>query len=185
MIDFSEEIINTVESGSDGPKKLVQKLNNDSWQSLSYISYQIEYKRGAEFLRSHSVGSKRAHYYNVASFPTCVKRIGKDDMALGGENATRMFNEMSDYLNVNNYLLYHNRIFNYDFRNETCIHKGSCSLPSKLNDIHIIDKKFFAVLFGFPMVVGVLLYIIIHCIRHIYFNSFKKDHNGKDKDIEL
>lgn len=29
-IDFSEEIINTIESGSDGSKKLVQKLNDDS-----------------------------------------------------------------------------------------------------------------------------------------------------------
>ena len=178
LFDFSEEIIEILnESNSEGPSKIIQKLNDMDWQSISYLSHQIDYKRGAEFIRTHSTGSKGAHYYEVASFPTCVKKIGSKNMKTGGNDAKRMFNDMVDFLNVNNYLLYHNRVFNYAFRDEKCIQNGYCELPSQINHIKLNDKRLFIVLFGVPFVVSLLCSIIIMFIRKSWLAKYQKIQN--------
>lgn len=172
--------LNNKTSNSDGKSNLIQKLNDQNWQSISYLSYQIEYKRGSEFIRTHSAGPDQAHYYNVSSFPTCIKRNNEKDKKLGGDNAKRMFYEMVDYLNVNNYLLYHNRVFNYSFKNEKCIKNGFCELPPKLEHIKLHDKRLFVFLFGFPVLTAIiygLLFIILQ-------KKFAVD--SKDKiDVEI
>lgn len=178
LIDFSDDIINTL---NEGTSKLIQKLNDQDWQSISYLSYQIEYKRGAEFIRTHSSGPKQAHYYNVSSFPTCVKTNDAKDKKLGGKEAKRMFNEMVDYLNVQNYLLYHNRVFNYAFRNEKCIENGSCELPSKLGHIKLHDKPLFKLLFGFPLIMALITAVIIYIIR-MYSSAFQEK---KEIDVNI
>lgn len=184
LIDFSEDIIQILNeniSNSESTSKVVQKLNDQNWQSISYLSYQIEYKRGAKFIRTHSAGADQAHYYNVSSFPTCVKRNDASDMKLGGKNAKRMFNEMDDYLNVNNYLLYHNRVFNYAFRDEHCIENGFCELPPQMDHIKLHDKKLFVFLFGFPVAISLVCALIVLFVRKNLGNY----QNKKDIDIEI
>lgn len=185
LIEFSEDIINTLNSNSNGTLNLIQKLNNESWQSISYISYQLEYKKGAELLRTHSDGPNGAHYYSVAAFPTCLKKSETYNTKSVDEKSKRMFKKMTDYLNVNNYLLYHNRVFNYNFRNEDCIEKGSCKLPPQMNHLIIKDKCFFTVLFGIPITVGIICYVIIYNIRRIWSDSFEEnqDKMAQDQDI--
>lgn len=189
LIDMSEDIVNTlksndIENSMSGPSKVIQKLNESNWQSISYLSYHIEYKRGTEFIRTHSAGPGGAHYYNVSSFPTCVKEKDADDMKLGGDNAKRMFNEMIDYLNVNNFLLYHNRVFNYNFRDEKCIKNGSCEFPPKLEHIVLHDSRLFAVLFTVPIAVSICGSMIIFFIRRKFSISYIENSNKKISDLE-
>lgn len=183
LIDFSEDIINTL--NSEGPSKLIQNLNDQDWQSISYLSYQIEYKRGAKFIRTHSAGPNTAHYYNISSFPTCVKRDNDDDMKLGGEDAKKMFDEMVDYLNVNNHLLYHNRVFNYAFRDEKCIEKGFCELPPQMNHIKLNESRLFAVLFTLPIIVSIFCTIVILIVRKNFSVYYESDLMKKNLDSEV
>ena len=197
LIDFSEDIVNTLKQKNEGnsnsmngPSKLIQKLNESNWQSLSYLSYQIEYKRGTEFIRTHSAGPSGSHYYNVSSFPTCVKKKDAEDMKLGGNDAKRMFNDMIDYLNVNNFLLYHNRVFNYAFRDEECIKNGTCELPPQLEHIRLNDSRLLAVLLTVPIAVSFCSSMIILFIRRKYsvyydINNIKKVSDTGDDIINI
>ncbi|OHT14067.1 hypothetical protein TRFO_15574 [Tritrichomonas foetus] len=171
LVEFTKDIQDIFnKSDSNGANEVLKYINDMKWQSVSFLSHQMEYRKGTEFLRAHPGSIKGAHYYDIGSFPTCVKKDNDPEKEIGGDNAKRMFFEMFDYLNVNNYLLYHNRVYNYKFRDTKCIEKGECQLPDKLSDLYIDDRGFFIAVIGFPVictaVFSIMSVLILYCIQY-------------------
>ncbi|OHT15205.1 hypothetical protein TRFO_14400 [Tritrichomonas foetus] len=178
LIDFSEDIIETL--NNDGTRGVVKMLKDMNWQSLSYLSYQLEYKKGSEFIRSHSSGFEGAHYYDIASFPTCLKRKGVAERKLGGSNAKRMFKEMMNYSSAQAYLNSNNRVYNYAFRDTKCIENGNCTLPGKLDPIYFHDSSFFVIIMLIPILVSFAITLLFCSIKRFLI---KKAHDNVIKEI--
>ncbi|OHT02673.1 hypothetical protein TRFO_30171 [Tritrichomonas foetus] len=184
LVEFTQDVQKIInENTSSSSTKVIKYIDDMQWQSVSFLSHQMEYRKGAEFLRTHPASYRGAHYYNVASFPTCMKKINEPDKKLGGNKAKRMFYDMFDFQNINNYLLYHNCIYNYQFRDTKCREKGQCHLPKKLPDINIDDRGFYIAIVGFPLICSIIITIISYII--ICFNKIEKIHTPKSNDDEF
>ena len=169
LIDYTSDIMESLEM--NGTANIV-KMIDDGWKSLAYISHQMEYRRGTKVLRTHTSGPEGSHYYDIGSFPTCIKRKNHKSHELGGSQAQKMFNEMYDYLNVLNYLTAQNRIFNYDFRDDECVKKGKCQLPNQLEPNHVRDSNFFIFVGLTSFGISLILTIIFQISRSKFINEY-------------
>jgi arylsulfatase A-like enzyme len=129
LVDLATTVIEQNEAS--GPSAVIESLNSSGWQSISLVTYQLDYRNGSQMLRTHTSDSSEAHYYSNASYPTCLKRIGAPDMNLGGEHVEEMTDAAFRYLAHENYLLRTNSLYNYAFRNEQCIAKGDCRFAKR------------------------------------------------------
>jgi hypothetical protein len=72
-------------------------------------------------------------------------------MGLGGPKALEMTDEAFRYLAHENYLLRTNALYNYKFRNTSCIADGHCEFPERIR-YSISDRFFVMFVLMFPVV---------------------------------
>ena len=137
------------------------------WQSLSYLSFQIDYRNGSQLLRTHTADYHGAHYYDLVSFPTCVKMKNTPEMKLGGNKAKLMYQAMSEFLTEENYLMKQNRLFNYKLRNTECVKFRNCTFPNA-TEITIEDGSFYALFYLLPIVASFIIGGLIELCMIVY-----------------
>jgi hypothetical protein len=173
----------TLEILGKGYNEQAKILNASKWQSLSFLSLQIDYRKGAEMLRMHPADPRGAHYYNATVFPTCLKPVGEPDMPVGVSERFPLYRDAFEYLMAENFLTSWNRMYAYEFRDGKCIEHGNCSMP----DPHVEVKQnqrgfltFFVVIPGAFMIgVGGLLVLTYEIWR------FFCEGKGEEQEILL
>jgi hypothetical protein len=91
------------------------------------------------------------------TFPTCLKLKEDPETKLGRAEVKPMYKEMFRYFDVENHLSSLNRMYSYDFRNETCIAEGRCKLPKANHDFRASGEGLLFVLVYFPLLLTVVL----------------------------
>jgi hypothetical protein len=111
----------------------VNYLDASKWVGLSFLTHQIEFRKGAKNLRVHPADISGAHFYDAVTFPTCLKLKNDPEMELGGHKVERMYRKMFEYLNVENFVTSKNRVYSYQFRDGECIANRNCTFPTAKN----------------------------------------------------
>jgi hypothetical protein len=161
LVDLSKTLFE--ETKTQGTEAAIATLNASGWQSLSVVSYQMDYRNGSQLLRTHTSDSSEAHYYSNVSFPTCLKRIGTPDMPLGGKHVKEMTDSAFQYLAHENHLLRTNSLYNLAFRDKECIAKGHCEFP-KRKPYRIIEGFYAILLLIFPVLGCLIGFLIVGAI---------------------
>jgi hypothetical protein len=166
LINLSLEIL------GKGYSEQAKILNASKWQSLSFLSRQIEYRKGAEMIRMNPADPHGAHYYNATVFPTCLKAVGDPDMPVGVNEDFSLYREAFDYLMAENFFTSWNRMYAYEFRDGKCIEQGNCSMPEPHPEVKQ-NQRGFLVFFvvipgGFMMIVGGLLVLAYEIWRFFF-----------------
>jgi arylsulfatase A-like enzyme len=112
-------------------REQLQMIDESDWVGLTFVTHQIDYRRGAKNLRVHPADPAGAHLYDAVAFPTCLKLLNDPEMDVAGARAFPLFTEMLEYLNVENHLASLNKVYSYAFCNGTCIQNGNCTFPRK------------------------------------------------------
>lgn len=138
-------------------------LNGSKWQSLSFLSHQFDYRRGAETLRFHPADPEGAHYYDAAAFPTCLRAPGDPEMPVGVAKDFPMYRESFEFVTSENYLTSWNRVYSYKFRDGECIANGNCTMPQPGADVRANQKGFlvFYVVIPVPVMLGVGGFLVL------------------------
>jgi hypothetical protein len=76
-------------------------------------------------------------------------------MGLGGPHAPEMITDAFQFLAHENYLLFTNSLYNYKFRNTTCIAEGHCEFPEPTR-YQISDRYFIFFFLSFQLTGAVL-----------------------------
>jgi hypothetical protein len=161
LVDLSATII--AQTKSQGTAAAVAALNASGWQSLSVVTYQMDYRNGSQLLRTHTSDSSEAHYYSNVSYPTCLRRLRAPDMAVGGDHVKEMTDAAFQYLAHENYLLRTNSLYNYAFRDMKCIADGHCEFP-KRRPYRINETYFVKFTLCFPAVGGLIGFVLVGVI---------------------
>lgn len=115
------------------------ELESSTWESLSYLSGQIDFRKGMRYLRTHPNDVDGSHYYDTISFPTCLKPKYAPNREVGGVEAKKMYKEMLDFLNTEDYLITMNSEYHYNFRDMSCVMNRTCKFPipkpNKVNNV--------------------------------------------------
>jgi hypothetical protein len=142
LVDLSNELLNL--SGKRWTENAFAHLDSSGWQSISALSYQIEYRNGSQMLRTHTSDASEAQYYGNVSYPTCLHRFGAPSVGLGGPRVREMTTDAFRFLSHENYLLLANSLYNYRFRNTSCVTEGHCEFPERRR--YVLSNTFFIVL---------------------------------------
>lgn len=174
LIDLGEEAL------EKDTQSMIRSLDESGWQSISFLSHQMDYRKGAKYLRTHSSDRKGAHYYDAVSFPTCLKLKGEEKREKINNN--EMFDDMFQFLDTENYLMSMNQLYNYKFRDIKCIENHNCVFPGH-EKIKCDDGGFWIAIIGFPSLVMISVSFLI--MGPIYFlDSYKtKCEDGLTNDI--
>lgn len=127
LIHLTKEISDKLKTEST--KQVYDYIDQMNWRSFSAVSYVAEYREGTTLLRTNPSATHEAHLYNHTSYPNCMKVKGEKDQVLGTEESQIYFQRMKKYIQAETYLNYHNRIYNYAFRDTSCVEKGVCEFP--------------------------------------------------------
>ena len=149
LIDLAKRIDDGVKA--NGTKVTLNELDKEQWKSISTVTYQMEYHRGTKFLRTHAGNPKGSLYTNASVFPTCITSNNKERLEVGSSVAQELYHEMFKSLGAENYLTYHNRMYNFKFGDEECVKNGKCEFPEPGKDVDTEDWIFYIVIFGFPI----------------------------------
>jgi hypothetical protein len=179
LIDFSRSL-ESIQS-REGNSGIVKIINESGWQSLSFVSYQLDYRHGSEFLRTHVSDIAGSHYYNSISFPTCLKFDNASDHLPGGIESQRLRDCMFEYLSDENYLSRTNRLFHYQFRDESCISAGHCEFPTPTS-FDIDDTLFYVVIIGWIFIWFVIGNIVVSLV---YLHQWIHLRDGYDDGLHL
>ncbi|OHT09602.1 hypothetical protein TRFO_21495 [Tritrichomonas foetus] len=155
LIDLADSINEKLYENKYSTQEIFDMLEEMDWQSVSYVSHQIDYRRGSKFIRTHSNSPKNSYYKEGITFPTCVKKVGTKE-SKKNKKATKMFHDMGNYFVAHNYLFSKNQVYNYAFRDTKCIEKGFCELPGKLPDLSYNDGN----VINIPIIAGIVSLVL-------------------------
>ena len=177
LIDLSLNISRSLQSGNQTVSDIYKSLDASGWRSYSTTALMSEYREGSKLLRAHPGDIRGSHYYEHVSYPTCIRNITKDkkEMKLGTKESKNMFYKMFKVMQSETYLTYNNRIYNYGFRNQTCIDEGECEFkePYKINH-KSHDLYFLGTLILIPTVIMVVLSSIVEIISIAFYSNYMK-----------
>ncbi|EAY02212.1 hypothetical protein TVAG_451120 [Trichomonas vaginalis G3] len=164
LIKMTDEI-NTILEEKKSAKPVYKMLDEQGWKSFSLVSYNGEYREGSTLLRTHPSQPDEAHIYHGASYPQCLRLKDEKDDLVGTKDALNMFQRMGKMVSIETYLNYHNRVYNFAFRDNQCIEKGDCKMPEpqplKFINIFILALIIPPVLISlFGTLIGAILSII-------------------------
>jgi hypothetical protein len=138
----------------------VKYLDNSKWVGLSFLTHQLDFRKGAKNLRVHPADKSGAHFYDAVTFPTCLKLKDDPEMEVGGLGVDDMYTEMFEYLNVENHISSRNQVYSYQFRDGECISKGNCSFPTKKNPrVHASRNGLYITFFYVPIITTLVISI--------------------------
>lgn len=155
LVDLGINITNTVKN-QGGVKKALKDIDDSRYASFSMTSFNTEYREGTKMFRSHPADPSGSHYYEHASYPMCLRKKSNPPMKLGVKEGLAMYDRMFRHIQSETYLMYHNRLYNYAFRDNQCIEKGSCEFP-KPEPLIFNDGFFFGCLVLVPVAFMVLI----------------------------
>jgi hypothetical protein len=171
----------------------LKMLDESNWTGLSFVTGQLDYRKGAKNLRVHPADPNGAHLYDAVTFPTCMKLLDDPEMELAGSKAYPMFTEMFEYLNVENYLTSLNKVYSYGFRNGTCIEEGHCTFPKENEDFRITSEGLYLVLVlgpgllsiavSVPLVALAILLKWTGLYRGWEYAELPLETNGEEEDV--
>jgi hypothetical protein len=139
----------------------VKKLDESNWVGLSFLTHQLDYRRGAKNLKVHPADPGGAHLYHVVSYPTCLKLKDDPEMKVGGPNVSDLYKEMFEYLNVENHLTSLNKVYSYGFRDGACIEKGNCTFPGPNEDFRATSEGLWIAFLFIPLLVAFITSIAL------------------------
>lgn len=181
LIKLTKEISDMLKTSK--PKRVYDHINDMNWRSYSTVSYITEFREGANLLRTNPSDPKEAHLYNNASYPLCMKVKGEKDQILGTEESQQYFKKMKKFMQVETYLNYHNRVFNYAFRDTSCVEKMNCEFPKpdelRFNYIFIYALAIPPVLI---MLAGSLIGILISALMAV-IGMFRIEKRSIDENV--
>ena len=148
LMDLATNLFDTIET--EGVKAAVEEIDKSRWRGISSATFNLEYREGMRVLRSHPGDPSGAHFYNQTSFPLCMRKKSEPPMKLGTAEAKSAYKRMFKFLDVENYLAYHNRMYNYNFRNETCMTTRDCRWSTPAGQTWN-DKSFIWFMIKIPM----------------------------------
>lgn len=99
-------------------------------KSFSFNHFNIDYREGTNLYRVHQADRNGGHFYHRASFPQWLRKIDRNPHPLGTDEGNKAFERMGEIVASENYLTIKNRLYNYEFRNITCVNEGHCDFPS-------------------------------------------------------
>lgn len=154
LIDLTHEIFDF---------NAIKKINSSGWRSYSMTTYLADYREGPMLIKSHTNHPEGAHFYNAASFPTCLKRSADEPMQLGGDQARNMYSRMMQFIKTENYLTSSNRLYHYWFRDAACIERGRCEFPTP-TEITISDEYFIGIILVLPLLLVGIVSIVLNVL---------------------
>ncbi|KAH0795693.1 Sulfatase [Histomonas meleagridis] len=182
LIDLSLDIYNDINNNVTN-ENIMKKIDKSNWKSISLITYNLEYREGIKVLKTHCGDPNGSHYYNDTSFPTCLRKVSKSPMKLGTNEGKEMYKRMYKYLNVETFMNYHNRLYNYKFRNMSCVENGKCEFPTP-KKLKFYDYYFIFITLGASALIMLLVGILVEASIAIY-GSVKINKNKIDIEVEL
>ena len=164
----NRNLVDLMMNVSDGLKtksvsEVQSEIDNSGWNSFSIITFMAEYREGTSLLRTHTGDPKGAHYYDHVSYPTCLRRKSTPPMKVGTDKAQKMYKKMFKRISAETYLNFHNRLFNYGFRNKKCIEDGDCTFNDPV-PLVFSDDFVLSVIFGIPFLLMIFFTFIIEMI---------------------
>lgn len=162
LMNLTSQLAETIDT--KGVAEAAAEIDRSGWRGISSATYNLEYRQGMKVLRSHPSNPYGSHFYNQTSFPLCLRKRSQPPMKLGTPEARSTYKTMFKFLQAETHLSYHNRLYNYAFRNETCFQTKDCRwqkpTPLKFNDWFFI-KLFLTIPFAAVMCVGVPAEILL------------------------
>lgn len=135
--------------------------NIEDWRSYSLTTFLADYREGVSLLKTHTGDPNGAHYYEIGSFPTCLRKNTSEPIKVGSNEGKIMYDRMLKFIKMENYLTSSNRLYNYAFRDVSCIEKGQCTYPT-LKEIEINDRFFVGGMMILPLVLVGLISILLN-----------------------
>lgn len=168
LIKLTDQINNVLEN-TNSNEEVYNMIDKTNWKTFSSVSYATEYREGSSLLRTHPSHPNGAQYYKNTSYPLCMRRTDQKDLPLGTPQAKEMYKRMKKYIQAETFLNYHNRIFNYAFRDTACVEKGKCEFPNP-------DPIKYNYLFLFALLAPPLIVMIVGFIgeKIIFFAAASK-----------
>ena len=172
LFDLTNNLIKKNEEGK--LEEALKEINDSNWRSFSSTTYFTEFRQGTNMLRTHPADPKRSHYYELASYPQCIRNKNSPLMELGTENGLKAYDKMFRIMRVENYLTFHNRLYHYDFRDTNCVEEGSCKFPEPAGDAETYDLLFIVLVLKIHFAIFIPGYISLEILALIYFYYISK-----------
>ena len=147
LLNLTSNLLDHIANGT-----LQEGLNNidqSGWSSYSYNHYNIDYREGLSLLRTHPADVGGAHLYKNASYPQCLRRKDDKPHSLGSDDAKAAFKRMEGKIASENYLNYHNQMYNYAFRDIECIKNKNCNIRPPDGELEFLDLILVCILTAF------------------------------------
>lgn len=170
LMNLTSQIAETIEK--KGVEEAVAEIDRSGWRGISSATFNLEYREGMKVLRTHPSDPAGAHFYNQTSFPLCMRKKSEPPMKLGTPEARSAYKRMFKFLQAETHLSYYNRMYNYGFRNETCIKNKDCRWKEPI-PLRFHDWFFVKLLFMIPVAAVILLAIPVEIFIAVKWPAVK------------
>ena len=172
LLDLTKHLIEKNEKGK--LEEGLKEIDDSHWRSFSVTNYFAEFRQGTNMLRTHPADPKGSHYYERASYPQCIRKKINPLPELGTEKSLNAYDKMFRIMKVENYLTFYNRLYNYNFRNKSCVENGYCEFPNPAGEVETYDIVFIIASLIIHFVGFISVYIILEVTALVYFNIKSK-----------
>ncbi len=129
----------------------------------------MDYKEETNLLRVHPADKAGSHLYTKASYPQCIRKKNRLPLQLGTKEGNKVFERMEKKFSAENYLTYHNRLYNYALRDRECVKKGHCEFPIPGEYEMYYDRKLPMIWLLSIIKVAVIIWIVVEADGLIVF----------------
>lgn len=140
VLNMSYTLLNHIENNT--LNEGLKEIDNSHWRSFSFNHYNIDYREGTNLYRVHPADKAGSHLYYHASYPQCIRIKDRIPHQLGMKEGKEMYKRMEETIAAENYITYHNRLYNYQFRDRDCVKRGHCEFPSVAGELQFYDYRF-------------------------------------------
>lgn len=162
-------------SGNEGVSEF---LASSDWRSSSRNAIVYEYRTAGNMFRGHMSRFSKAKVAENLTIPTClVKSTDKDDYFKDAGNNFKA--TIFKHLTSETYATYHNRVFNYAFRDMNCVERGKCEFPSA-RTMPVTDEQFYFPIFFFFLSVSFVLGTLLKLIGYIFYILRNEEFKSRD-----
>ena len=137
LLDLTDSLVQHIKNGS--LDEALEEIDSSHWKGFSYNHYSFDYKEGTNLYRTHPADLKGNHVYKRASYPQCFRRKDAEMDKVGRKEGYSAFERMGERYLAENYINYHNRLYNYAFRDTECVERGHCEFPKHSEEQHFYD----------------------------------------------
>ena len=171
LLDLTNNLVDHVNNGTF--EEYLHNIDETNWKSFSFNHYNIDYREGTNLYRVHQADIDGGHFYKRASYPQCLRKRDRYPHLLGTEEGNEAYERMGKTIASENYLTVNNRLYNYEFRNRTCVEKGHCEFPDSAGESYYYDLSSPFILItsvlkysiGIWLVLELVSYIILFIVR--------------------